>query len=576
MIMRLTGMAAGAALAIACTIPSAAADLPGTNYQYRLEPPASRAAWDARRAELKRQILLAAGLEPMPAKTPLKARVWGRKVYGEVAVEKVLLETMPGFFLGGNLYRPAKARGKRPAVLNPHGHWKHGRLEDTDEYSGPSLGYNLARLGFVVFAYDMIGYNDTRQFDHDFGNSDEDRLWRFHAVALQLWNSIRALDFVGSLPDVDPERIAATGASGGGTQTFLLGAVDERLRVSVPVNMISAHFQGGCTCENAPGLRWDTQNVEIAAVFAPKPMLMVAATGDWTRDTPKVEYPAMQAYYRLYQAAGNLEMYQQEAKHNYNRASREAVYRFLAKRLLRDSHCAKCAEQPHPFGNVDALRAAGPEGLPENALTGDAIRGLWKETRRAAALQDPPEVVSDRLMRTLGVVWPDGNALDAPLAMVKGDARSATVVVHPDGAAAAREWRQSHHQTSDNSTLVFVDKKEPLRNTGAHHLTFHRAEDALRVQEILSALAYLRAQGYEDIRLVGVKRAAVWSVFAAAVSPVKVRLNARLSGFDGTDEDFVRDFNVPGIQLAGGLRAALRLLKTNGVAWGEPHVDGAQ
>jgi hypothetical protein len=241
--------------------------------------------WEKRKAFLRNQILVSTGLSPMPEKTPLHPQVFGRIEGKGYTIEKVLIETMPGFYLGGNLYRPRDGRGKHPGVLNPHGHWPYGRLENQPLYSGPSLGISLARQGYVVFAYDMVGYNDTIQVPHRFGSAEE-RLWSFGPLALQLWDSIRALDFLASLPDVDAAQLGVTGASGGGTQTFLLTAIDDRVQFASPVNMVSAIMQGGDLCENAPELRLGTSNVEIAAMFAPKPMLVVSATGDWTRNVP--------------------------------------------------------------------------------------------------------------------------------------------------------------------------------------------------------------------------------------------------------------------------------------------------
>src|SRR5207302_5436304 len=141
-------------------------------------------------------------------------------------------------------------------------------------------------------------------------------LWGLSLAGLQLWNSIRSLDFLQSRPEVDPERIGAAGASGGGTQTFLLAAVDERVKVAVPVNMISLHMQGGCLCENPPGLRLDTNNLEIAATIAPRPLLMIAATGDWTAETLEVEFPEMRRFYALLGAGGRLAAPRFEAPHN--------------------------------------------------------------------------------------------------------------------------------------------------------------------------------------------------------------------------------------------------------------------
>ena len=176
----------------------------------------------------------------------------------------------------------------------------------------------------------MVGYTDTLQIPHRFGSAQQ-RLWSFGPLGLQLWNSIRALDFLASLDDVDPSRIGAAGASGGATQTFLLAAIDNRVQFDSPVNMVSAIMQGGDLCENAPGLRLHTSNVEIAAMFAPKPMLLVSNTTDWTRNMPRDEFPAIQRIYDLYGKGGQVSMVQFEAVHNFNQQSREAIYKFFAQ-----------------------------------------------------------------------------------------------------------------------------------------------------------------------------------------------------------------------------------------------------
>lgn len=192
--------------------------IPDMDTHFQMPPFASREAWLEKAAFLRNQILSSAGLLPMPVKTPLHAQVFGKLERGAYSVEKVLLETYPGFYLGGNLYRPLGKQGPFPAVVTPHGHWAFGRLENTVLASVPARCINLARQGFVVFSYDMVGYNDTSQFPHGdsgprLGGGRED-LWSINVMGLQLWNSIRAVDFISSLTDVDANRIAATGASG--------------------------------------------------------------------------------------------------------------------------------------------------------------------------------------------------------------------------------------------------------------------------------------------------------------------------------------------------------------------------
>src|SRR5712692_1295507 len=337
-----------------------------TDMHYEMPAYTSREAWLSRAAFLRKQILASTGLLPLPEKRPVKAEVFGKLEREGYSIEKVLLETYPGFYLGGNLYRPAGRQGKFPGVVSPHGHWNYGRLENQPLGSIPARGINLARQGYVVFTYDMVGYNDTTQAPHVFGGPRE-ALWNISLLGLQLWDSIRAVDFVSSLPDVDPDRIAATGASGGGTQTFLLTAVDDRVRVSAPVNMISFIMQGGSECENAPNLRVGTNNVEIGALMAPRPLLMVSATGDWTRHTPAEEFPAIQGIYKLLDAEKNVAQVQIDAPHNYNQQSREEVYTFFGARLLGTS--GRVAEKGYHLEQVGNMLSLFNRQRPPDAVT---------------------------------------------------------------------------------------------------------------------------------------------------------------------------------------------------------------
>jgi hypothetical protein len=209
--------------------------------------------WNQRARFIREHARVVTGLLPMPMKFSLNARIFDKIERDGYSVEKVQIETFPGFYLGGNLYRPlGQGAGPFPAVLNPHGHWNNGRMADTELGSIAGRCISQARQGMIAFTYDMVGYNDTRQVDHKFGGKPEHQLWFISLMGLQTWNSIRALDFLESLPDVDRERLACTGESGGGTQTFMLGAVDSRLAVQAPIVMVPTRCKGAVFARMPP------------------------------------------------------------------------------------------------------------------------------------------------------------------------------------------------------------------------------------------------------------------------------------------------------------------------------------
>ncbi len=558
---------------------------PNTDTHFAPRTYSTLADWEKRKVQLRKQILSASGMFPMPERTPLHAQVFGRVENRDCTIEKVLLETLPGYYLGGNLYRPLHAAGKHPAVLNPHGHWTYGRLENEPLDSGPAFGISLARQGYVVFAWDMVGYNDTVQTPHAFGGPVE-QLWSFGPFGLQFWNASRALDFVASLDDVDTARIAMSGASGGATQTIMLAAVDDRLQFAAPSNMVSFLMQGGDVCENTPGLRIGTNNVEIASMFAPKPMLLVSATGDWTRNTPTEEFPAIRAIYELYGKAANVETMQQEAPHNFNQPNREAVYRFFGLRILGEAAGKIFTENNPRLEMLQNMLALQGRTLPANALTYAQIFDQWKRMAEAQLNAGAPEVLRESLRLALAAEWPDKvdvqDKVDAqqdgeslvlsrpgagdrvPAVWLEGRGAPA-LLVDQDGSMAARQSAAFRELRAAGRPVLLLDAFQTgsavaPRDRGVRNfLTFNATDDQCRVQDILTALAYLHANHAESIELIGQKRAGIWAQFAAAVAPVTVKL--RLDGmvFHGSDEEFIHDFAVPGIQRAGGLRAAQRL-----------------
>jgi dienelactone hydrolase len=575
--------------------------------------------WKKRKAFLRNQILVAAGLSPLPQKSPLHTQIFGKIETKDYTIEKVLIETLPGFYLGGNLYRPRNSRLKHPAILNPQGHWPYGRLENEPLYSAPSLGISLARQGYVVFAYDMLGYNDNIQLPHRFG-SPEQRLWSFGPLGLQLWNSIRSLDLLESLPDVDTTRLGVTGASGGGTQAFLLAAVDDRLQFAAPVNMVSAIMQGGDLCENAPGLRLNTSNVEIAAMFAPKPMLLVSATGDWTRNVPTQEFPAIRRIYDLYGKGDQVEVVQIHEQHNFNRLSREAVYRFFANHNppmdtgIPGSSLATSRELSEHDIDVPMLQdmlVLANRTLPAGALD---LNSLFLDWQRAAAAQTAQihdrAFLRDRLRQTLAVEVPHdviatfGGASQTgrsmilsrpairdriPAIWIDGKGQPA-IVIDGNGSTAAigtdvvRRLREEHRpillldvfqtgsarapRTGDIAIgpMPATDHSddEAVADAAAgfgRFLTFNVSADAARVQDIVTAISYAE-RGGQSVDLFATGDAALWATYAAAVNDRPVALHLEAVPALSSNADYVRHFNVSGILRAGGWPVA-RDLATN-------------
>ncbi len=284
----------------------------------------SAAEWEAHAALIRQGILDGAGISKLKFNEPVKATVHSRKIANGYSVENVFFEAFKGVFVSGNLYKPLNITTKVPAVLCPHGHGEDPRFK---EYTQQRCA-TLARMGAIVFAYDMVGQGDMKQADHKIDN----------VLKAQIIMGVRGIDFLTQIPQVDISKIGVTGESGGGTQTFLLSALDKRVAVSVPVVMVSAYFYGGCVCESGLPIHvretHATSNVEIAACVAPKPLMLVSDGGDWTKFNPEVEVPHIKRIYSFYGAEQNIEnVHLPDEKHDYGPSKRQAAYSFLAKHL---------------------------------------------------------------------------------------------------------------------------------------------------------------------------------------------------------------------------------------------------
>jgi Acetyl xylan esterase (AXE1) len=573
----------------------------------------SKEEWLDRAARLKKQVLVSAGLWPAPAKTPIQATIFGKVDRGDYTVEKVYFESYPGFYVTGNLYRPKNATGKTPAVLCPHGHWTYGRLENQQLNSGPARAASFARLGYVAFSYDMVGYNDSAAISHRFAAGhrenivDRESLWGVNLLGLQLWNSVRSVDFLLTLPEVDPQRIACTGESGGGTQTFLLAAVDDRVKLSAPVNMVSFLMQGGSVCENAPNLRIDTNNVEIASLMAPRPMMMVSATGDWTKNTMTSEFPSVSRIYKLFDAENKLTAIQIDADHNYNQPSREAVYGWFAHWFLRKAETTPVKERGNAVAPINDLLVFFGRPRPENELNEAQLTESLIEARKkqldeeqprdAAGLERFREQFGEALKYSLMAEYPQWGEVAVEHSEVKnarGMASERLIISRRGARVEAVLWKPTKPKPQPANAFALV--VEPASNDlilrlvkadytvlslklfpGGRQIpdkvkffaTYNRTDEANRVQDILTAIAllkhammaYLENQGQKtSLSLVAHGHAGLLALLARGLAPAIDRVVIDAAQFDSSsDEAFIKSMAIPGIRRAGDFTTAVTI-----------------
>jgi hypothetical protein len=584
----------------------------------------SASEWQKRAVEIRQQVLVSCGLWPMPQKASIKPHIFGKVERDGYSIEKVYFETWPGLFLGGNLYRPlGRGAGPFPAILNPHGHWANGRMADTKDGSIAGRCINFARQGMIAFSYDMIGYNDTHFADsspsesfseihHEIATNKTDLLWNISLMGLQSWNSIRALDFLETLPDADPKRLACTGESGGGTQTFILGSIENRLAAQAPVVMVSHIMQGGCLCENAPGLRVQYSNMEIAAAPAPRPQILVAATGDWTKDTLTVEGPSIARIYQLLNHRERFHYVRFNFDHNYNQTSREAVYGWFGQWLLGARDPESIKEKPFQKEPDADLRVFAGSQLPDGALTLpqflNAMRELHRRELQSVAPKDAQGLGRFRNLmlpawrHTLQADWPNIQAeVQSDKAITCGEYTGIPLKIRRPGQASpilCTYWSPPGILSNSSPQLiVLVSAKSQIgdqnnsappalampflkRNLAAltldqfssgpvadqfkdFYYTYNRTEIQDHVGDLLALCAVAgkidprKALSFR-VTVCGTGRAGLYALLAA---PAAQAVIADCDSFDVSDENawLAPDLFCPGILAMGGFEGAAAL-----------------
>ena len=334
---------------------------------------------------------LRSALGELPPRTPLNPRLAGTVERGDYAIENIIFESRPGYYVTANVYVPRTARPPYPAVLAPVGHWGLGK--GFEEYQ--HLGAYLARRGYLVLVYDGPGQGERRQYfnpvlgralidpggshwfvtlEHGYAGGQAILTTGSYASHL-IWDGIRALDYLTARPDVDPSRLACTGTSGGGLQTEVLSALDERIKVSIPV------CYGGCNPDNPT--RAGLSMTDIDALIVPRPLLMIEATGDPLAGVLRKQ-TSHQEIARLYDMLGKSAKTRfmiAEGPHGYIKSMYEAAYAFLEDAWPTPSGKRSIEEPIVPVEPVEKLFATST-GEVTTALGGESVFTLNRAKAR--------------------------------------------------------------------------------------------------------------------------------------------------------------------------------------------------
>ena len=282
-----------------------------------------KASWEARRHLLKHEVRQRLGIDPLLAQCSTEAPTYSKvRRFDGYTVQNFRLKTVNGHTVCGSVYAPT-GKGKHPLIICPNGHFANGRYGKVQQLRLATL----ARMGAICVDYDLWGWGESAD---EVGKEAHQTA---EAHVMQALNGIMILNHMIKRKDVDTLRIGVNGGSGGGTQVVLLTVLDDRYTAANPVVSMSSWFDGGCPCESGMPIQLSgggTCNPELAAMFAPKPMMVVSDGGDWTSTTPELEYPYLQRIYGFYNATDKVSnIHLPNERHDFGDNKRNAVYRFF-------------------------------------------------------------------------------------------------------------------------------------------------------------------------------------------------------------------------------------------------------
>ncbi len=446
--------------------------------------------WQGRATEVRDTVATALGLDPLPDKTPLNAQLLGATQLEGYRIERVTFESRPGFLVTANVYVPDGA-GPFPLVVSPIGHWMtYGKASDTPA----RRAHGLAALGYLTLTYDPFGQGERAIAGNEHGEH-----WRLvlsgHTNAgLMVWDTIRALDYLLTREDVDPDRIAITGASGGGLNTLYSSVMDPRVQVAIPAVYVCqwedfiATGIWHCGCSHVPGLGRATNMGEMAALFAPAPQLLLDALGDPMFSTAGAQKAEAQAQvpYELYQASERLQLQSFAGGHDYGQPMREAAYGFIAQHLdgLGDGSPITEPAAPPLWVNDPAYYCYGGGPLPPGTTTVRDLALDWAETA-ALTLPMPTELPADQLRAALAdrVQPPEdpGYEVAIPVAVAQLPAMDVTLLRVEIGRGATLPARLARPPGEPPIVVVVDGSRDRLAGLDALQLVYDAGLVAVHV-----------------------------------------------------------------------------------------------
>lgn len=589
------------------------------------------ADWSGRREALREELREMLGLLPYPEKTDLKATVTGRLEHEEFFVEKLHFQSMPGLYVTGNVYVPKNLRGRAPAILYVCGHSQ--QVENKVSY-GNKTGYQhhgawFARHGYVCLTIDTIQLGEIQGLHH--GTHREGMWWwnsrGYTPVGVEAWNSIRALDYLQSRPDVDPEKLGMTGRSGGGAYTWFTAALDERVKVAVPVAGITDlrnHVVDGCVAGHCDCMflvnthRWDY--AKLAALLAPRPLLIANSDKDtiFPLDGVVRVHGEVARIYALHKAADKLGLLITEGPHKdtqdlqvpafrwFNRFLRgeDPLIRVAAEKFFKPSELKVFATLPPDQRTTKAheffVPAAAPNA-PANAAEWQRMRGEWMRILREKSFGGWPARAEDTRPTKIGAEGGEGTIAVTTWEFTAQGALRLPLTVHARGPLsqvkrvylrvvdpkdAEKEKAQAAGladvQRGEAAVVIFPTRGMLLAGMNAkdqvhsrrRYMLLGQTQDGMTVWDIGRAVAALRTPelfGDRPVHLQGVRHQAVNALYASlfvdGVASVEM-IAPPASHHNGPDYlNVLRHLDVPQAVAMAAERAPVKITRGNPDDW---------